>query len=229
MKKNLVFIILAVLAIGGYLYYSHLTTSTMKMTETVEEPGFTIEMPKAFYQGDETDSYINDDKLMFVEFNYYTNELNLDSEAMIYSAIYFEFYEDDILSVESVNIDGQDVWQTEYKILTTGMDGIHYYYSGIITAFILEDEAVIVDAYQAMDESEGINSEIRPEDLQLLKDITATIRITDASETSLETYKQKYECDALTLMLSNSWIETNADENGYYDFGYYASYYMGNT
>ena len=127
MKKNLIFIIVAIAAIGGYLFYSHMTSSTMKVTAAVEEPSFTMELPKAFYKDDETGSYINDNKKMFVEFDYYPNYLGLDSEAMLYSALYYEFYEDDIVSVEEVTIDGEDVWQAEYRTLTTGLDGIHSY------------------------------------------------------------------------------------------------------
>ncbi len=229
MKKNLIFIIVAIAAIGGYLFYSHMTSSTMKVTAAVEEPSFTMELPKAFYKDDETGSYINDNKKMFVEFDYYPNYLGLDSEAMLYSALYYEFYEDDIVSVEEVTIDGEDVWQAEYRTLTTGLDGIHYYYSGLLTAFELDNEIVVVDAYQAMNEEDGIDSKISDDDLQLLKDITATLKITDAGYQNVDTYTQRIECDALTLVLTDEWIETSEGENGYYDYGYYGSFTVDNT
>ena len=62
------------------------------------------------------------------------------------------------------------------------------------------------------------------DDLQLLKDITATLKITDAGYQNVDTYTQRIECDALTLVLTDEWIETSEGENGYYDYGYYGSF-----
>ena len=144
MKKNLILIILAVLSIGGYLFYSYLTTDTMKVTNTIEEPCFTIELPKAFYKDDDANgSYLNDDKMMFIESDYYSNELGLDGESMLYNLLYSEFFEDDIISMDQVNINDEEVWQAEYRTLTTGLDGIHYYYSGLLTVFELEEEVFV--------------------------------------------------------------------------------------
>ena len=229
MKKNLIFILLAIAAIGGYLTYSYFSSSTMKMAKTIEEPSLSIEVPKAFTSNYEAGSYVNEDNMMFVEFNYYPNYLGMTPEAMLYSTIYMEFYSDAILSVEQVTIDGEDVWQAEYRTLTTGIDGIHYYYSGLLTAFELDKEIVIVDVYQAMNEAEGIDSVISEKEMQLLKDITATVKITDAGYENVTSTAKKFECDSLNLALWDDWHETTEDENGYYDFGYFASYTLQNT
>ena len=221
MKKNLILFVLAVLVIGGYLIYSGLGTNI------VEKPSLTIELPKKFHE-DSENIYIFDDKMMFVEFDYYPNELDFDAETMLYTVLYNEFYEDDIFSVDETTINGEDVWQAEYRTLTTGNDGIHYYYSGIMTAFTLDNEILIVDAYNAMEESVGINSTISDADLQMLEDIVNSVVITDKSYKNVETNEERMELNDLTLVLSNNWEETVEGENGEYDFGYYASYLFAN-
>jgi len=227
MKKNVLVIVLAILAIGGYLIYSHFSTNTLKLAQTIEEPCLTIELPKAFEEGDEDNTYINEDKMMFVEFKYYPNEFKLDTETMLKVAIYNEFQEDDVLSIEAVEINGEDAWQAEYRTLTTGIDGIHYYYSGIMTAFMLENEVVFVDVYQAMTESEGIDKTIAQSDLQLLKDIAATVEITDDTYSEYPAEAMSVAMDKLTLHLTDSWTVPEQDDTGWYDFGYYTFYYLG--
>lgn len=227
MKKNVLVILIAILAIAGYLIYSHFSTNTLKLAQTIEEPCLTIDLPKAFEEGTEDNTYINEDKMMFVEFKYYPNEFKLDAETMLKVAIYNEFQDGDVLSTQEVEINGEDAWQAEYRTLTTGYDGIHYYYSGVMTAFMLENEVVFVDAYQAMTESEGIDKIIAQSDMQLLKDITATVKLTDTTYSEYPAEAMSVAMDKLTLHLTDSWAVPEEDDTGWYDFGYYTFYYLG--
>jgi len=224
MKKNTILVILGVAALIGYLVYSSFS-STMQVTNTIEENSFSVEIPKSFEPDSEyPNTYISDDNSMFIEYYYYADEFNLGAEAMLHIVTANQFLPDDIVSIDKVDINGNDAYQAQYRTLTTGTDGIHYYFSGLMTAFEMNDEFFVFDAYQSMEESVGINTTISDDDLELLSDITNTITITNASFSNTDTSVKSQNLDKLTLNLSTNWDDATQDENGFYDFGYYASF-----
>ena len=223
MKKNTILFVLAILLIGGYLLYSNLTANSLTAADTVETDSFTIDMPKAYYEED--GYYFNNKSDTIIEWYFFGNEFELDAEGMMYMVEYIGFSKDDFISVEEVEIDGIKSYQAEYRMFTTDDAGNEEYCDeGIVTVIPLENEFLVLDAYKWTDAALSEDKNITDSEMQLLKDIAATIKITDDDYDNIGASPKTMTFDKLSLDLTDTWVLDETHEAGVYDFGYYASY-----
>lgn len=213
MKKTIVIIaILAMLLAGG---------CDLLEPSAFETESYSVELPAGF--GEESEgNYLKESNSMFVDTRYYLNEANMDIDAMGRIIVLYEFYAEDIIEINEVEIDGHDALQVQYKTLATGLDDIHYYYLGVVNLIKLDTVVLVVDGYVAMTESEGIDATISSSDLETLVGIADTIKITDAGYDDHYATPEKIDADGRTLNLSDNWVENVEGDNGFYDFGYFS-------
>lgn len=213
--------IIVVIAILAMLLTSGCGLLELGEPTTFEKDSYTIDLPAGFYDDGEG-AYIKDSTSMLVESRYYLNELDMDIDAFSRAILYTEYYVDDIIEIEEVEIDGHDAIQAQYKTLSTGRDDIHYYYFGIMTMIKLDTVVLVVDSYVAKEEPEGINSDMSDSDKETLLEIASTIKITDEGYDDHYASPEKIDAGGYTLNLSDNWMEATEGENGFYDFGYYS-------
>ena len=218
-----VILLLMILAMALSASACSILNDLMATTEEVDAGNFSIVIPSTYLEVEDQDNaYYIDNKDMYLEYYYYPREFDMDGSTMLNILVANQFFADDIVDEQKTEIDGVDVYQVQYRTLTTGVDDIHYYYSGLYSVFELDNEFFILDVYQYMTESVGINTFITDDDLKLLHDMTNTVKIKGYSGEASSTKEDKY-IDALTIQLSNNWSEVGED-NGYQDWGYFVEH-----
>ncbi|MEX1378246.1 MAG: hypothetical protein AB1Z23_12350 [Eubacteriales bacterium] len=187
-------------------------------TAVVDTGSFSIEIPSTYMElEDQDNAYYIDSKDMYIAYHYYPKEFSFDSETMMNILATYLFLAEDIVKTDKMVIDGVDVYQVQYRTLSTGLDNIHYYYSGLFSIFELDNEFLTVDTYKYMEESVGINTYISDDDLQLLHDMTNSVKIT--GDSGMVYTKEEMYSNMLKVELSDQWAEVG-DQNGVQEWGY---------
>lgn len=230
MKKHAVsakahYIILAVilLSVFGIMLFG---SKSMRITTEIEKPSFIIRMPRAFYE-DEYGDFISSNNDMYITFSYYDNEIVLNTEgiALLYEAAFYE--EGEVYSSQEIIINGVEAWQMEYSMMCSAVDETQNYYEGIFTIFPINNEFLIVDAYERIGDKNSDYSPITNKNMQILKDITSTIQLTNTTVDNTADESKELYASKLKLKLTSNWNLDENDDYGYFDYGYFVSYRFG--
>lgn len=226
MKKRTLIMIGCIILVLAAMVYGYIGNRTLLLPDTVEENGFQIQMPGNFVQQEDFEftSYLNDSTSMFIDIHYYDNEFGLTLKEQAQITNIYELGVDDILKSELVEINGVNAWQTQYRTLQKGNDDVHYYYNGLFTVFLVEDEYLLIDSYKCMTEADGIKNSITDSDLNLLKDIIDTVVIGKLSTNISTNETQNVQIEQLLDEINANWVNVTDEQYRTDEYGSYESY-----
>lgn len=222
--KNTLIIIIAIMIFAAVItLVFYFGSDSMLFTSEIEKPSFTIELPKSFYE-DSNGDFIGSNNGMYVTFDYYDNEIMLNTEGMVllYESSYYD--EGEIYTREKVIINGVEVWQMQYNMICQASDDTENYYAGVFTIFPVGNEFLVVDAYEWLGETNSDYSSISNRKMKLIKKITSTVQITNTEYNNTKDEALWINADKLKLKITSNWYLDEDDEYGFFDYGYFVSY-----
>ena len=226
--RSKITVILSFLVIAAIFLVVYLNQYTLVINDVIEDEVISMKVPAAFSVNDDG-TYVNKGTDMYLDWFFMDKNLGLTLDEMSIASKAFYFPKDDVISTLPLTIDGKEARQVQYKTLQTGKDNIHYYYSGLMTICELDNEFLLINIYYAVNESVGLENDIKDSQLNLIKVILGTVKISEQQNSSVSEQSQEieYTLDKIKIALTDKWNNTieggEYGENNYCKFAYFQS------